>query len=294
LPDRDSETARAKVNLYLHVLGRRADGYHALQSLVAFADCGDTVTVTGRADRWSLAIDGPMAGPLAGEATDDNLVLRALRRWQPPGDPAAALRLTKRLPVAAGIGGGSADAAAALRCLARLRCRDPGDPADWADLGADIPVCLLQRPALVEGMGERLTPLAQLPDLPAVLVNPGQPSATAAVFAALAGRYGPPLANPLPDAANLATPDTLARWLAGARNDLTPPAIECLPAVAEVLAALAAAPGCRLARMSGSGATCFGLFATASAATAAGRWLAARAPGWWIVPTRLCGWPEAA
>ena len=169
-----SEPAPAKVNLYLHVLGRRNDGYHELQSLVAFARDGDRVSAAP-ADRWSLSVDGPFASPLAADGADGNLVLRAARRLLEEdgaeGDAAAkggkaAFTLTKNLPVAAGIGGGSADAAAALRCLHKLSGRSPGPPEDWAGLGADIPVCLLNRPALVSGMGEQLAAAPHVPALP--------------------------------------------------------------------------------------------------------------------------------
>ncbi len=275
------ESAPAKVNLYLHVLGRRADGYHDLQSLVVFADIGDRVTAS-RSDRWSLAIDGPFGEPLAAEDAADNLVLRAAQRARAGSGERAALRLTKNLPVASGLGGGSADAAAVLRALRGLYGIDPGEPGAWADLGADIPVCLLGRPALVAGMGEKLTPLRSMPSLPAVLANPAEPSSTAAVFNALGGRFGKPLAEPLPTPADMRCPEALAEWLAQARNDLTRPAIETLPAIGEVLAALSSAPDALLARMSGSGATCFGLFPTVDAATEAASWLSARAPGWWI------------
>lgn len=282
MPTPAGEPAPAKINLYLHILGRRADGYHDLQSLVAFADCGDRVTVTGPAPDWSLALDGPFAEALEDTAAAGNLVLRAARRLAAatPGAAPLALNLSKHLPVAAGIGGGSADAAAAIRLLARTWGTAAGAPAAWADLGADIPVCLGNRPALVEGMGERLTPAPPLPPLPAVLVNPGIASSTGAVFQALAGRYGQPSAVPLPPAG--ASVAAIAGWLADQRNDLTRPAVETVPAIGEVLAALAAAPDTLLARMSGSGATCFALFPHQHSAAAAARWLRQRAPRWWV------------
>jgi len=287
VPAPEPELAAAKVNLYLHVLGRRADGYHDLQSLVAFADCGDSVAVTGRAREWSLTVDGSFAEDLGELATDDNLVLRAACRLAGtiPNTTPVALRLTKTLPVAAGIGGGSADAAAVIRLLAEMWGGDAGKPGDWADLGADIPVCLVNKPALVEGMGERVTPVPGLPDLPAVLANPGIESSTGAVFAALDGRYGEPLAVPVPRAGlDVAG---VAQWLNQARNDLTRPAMSALPPIGETLAALAATPDVLLARMSGSGATCFGLYPTQAKADAAATWLRARAPGWWIKQTTL-------
>ncbi len=281
------ELAPAKVNLYLHILGRRSDGYHELQSLVAFADFGDSVTVAARAPQWSLALDGPFAEELGETVADDNLVLRAARRLAAatPGTTPMALRLHKALPVAAGIGGGSADAAAAIRLLAGVWGGDPGPPAAWADLGADIPVCLVSQPSLVQGMGEQVAPVANLPNLPAVLVNPGVPSATAAVFRALAGRFGRAVEPPLPP--DNASAVEIAAWLAKARNDLTRPAVAIEPAIGEVLAGIAAAPDVLLARMSGSGATCFGLFPSEAQAAAAALWLRARAPHWWIKQTVL-------
>ncbi|MCA8930001.1 MAG: 4-(cytidine 5'-diphospho)-2-C-methyl-D-erythritol kinase [Alphaproteobacteria bacterium] len=289
MPAAPTEPAPAKLNLYLHVLGHRPDGYHELQSLVAFADCGDRVTATGPAPDWTLDVDGPFADRLEDTSAADNLVLRAARRLQAsvPAARPMALRLGKDLPVAAGIGGGSADAAATIRLLARLWGGTTGAPADWADLGADIPVCLVNRPALVEGMGERVTPVPSLPSLPAVLVNPAVPSATGAVFAALAGRFGAPAATPMPPPqADMAA---FVAWLARQRNDLTRPAMEIAPAVGEVLAAIAGTPGALLARMSGSGTTCFGLFATEAAAAGAARSLRQRAPHWWIRETLLRG-----
>ena len=288
MPNSVTETAAAKINLYLHVLGKRLDGYHELQSLVAFADISDEVTAEPAFD-WSLTIDGRFAGRLAEENTNENLVLRAAHRLLSATGERAALRLTKNLPVASGIGGGSADAAAALRCLQALYQTGTGAPAAWADLGADIPVCLLTRPALVEGMGEQLTALPRMPALPAVLVNPGVPSATGAVFKALAGRYGKGLSPPLPAPADLQNVETFAAWLAGSRNDLAAPAIETLPEIGEVLTALQAAAGALLVRMSGSGATCFALFRDSQAAHDAAAWVSSRSPHWWVQPTVLAG-----
>jgi 4-diphosphocytidyl-2-C-methyl-D-erythritol kinase len=287
-----SETASAKINLYLHILGRRDDGYHDMQSLVVFADCGDRVEITGQASDWALAIDGPFAEGLSETADADNLVLRAARRLarQIGTAPPLALRLTKNLPVAAGIGGGSADAAAAIRLLSRNWGGDPGPPGGWADLGADVPVCLLDRPCLVEGMGERLTPVEDVPDLPAVLVNPGVPSSTGAVFAALGSRFGRPAAQPLPLPGARSVRD-IASWLASQRNDLTRPAMEATPPIGAALAALAGAPDVLLARMSGSGATCFGLFPDQAAARTAAHWLRQRVPHCWVQETVLRGSP---
>lgn len=289
LPAPPPELASAKINLFLHILGGRADGYHDLQSLVMFADCGDRLALTGRAREWSLTIDGPFAEGLDDTADADNLVLRAARRLadRTEGTTPMALRLTKFLPVAAGIGGGSADAGAAIRLLSRVWGAEAGPPASWVDLGADVPVCLVNRPSVVQGKGESVTPVSGLPDLPAVLVNPGVPSSTGAVFAALNGRYGQPeteLQPPTP-----VTVEDFAAWLGQRRNDLTRAAVETTPPVGEALAALAGAPDVLLARMSGSGATCFGLFADQAKATAAAQWLRQRAPQWWIMETVLRG-----
>lgn len=263
-----TEFAPAKVNLALHVTGRRDDGYHLLDSLVAFAGVGDRVTL--RADTGlSLVIGGPRAADLP--SGDDNLVLRAARAM----GGAAAITLEKVLPVASGIGGGSADAAATLRALARL---GRGLPADGGlSLGADVPVCLRGRAARMTGVGEHLAPLS-LPRGWLVLVNPGVALSTPAVFRAMARRDLAPLPATLPH-----WPDAgaLAGFLAGTRNDLEVPAITLAPVIAAVRAALQAQPDCLLARMSGSGATCFGLFAEEAAARAAADGIGARAPGWW-------------
>ncbi|MDO9712315.1 4-(cytidine 5'-diphospho)-2-C-methyl-D-erythritol kinase [Paracraurococcus lichenis] len=271
-----TELAPAKVNLYLHVTGRRADGYHLLDSLAVFGPAADALALAP-ADDLSLALDGPFGAALAAEP--DNLVLRAARALAAAvGVPArAAMVLTKRLPVASGIGGGSADAAAALRGLDRLWGLGLGEgrlAEVAAPLGADIPVCLASRPARMQGVGEVLLPAPALPRCGLLLVNPGVALPTPAVFKARQGGFTPPAELPAawPDAAGM------ARDLAGLRNDLEPPAITLCPVIAEVLAALRALPGCLLARMSGSGATCFGLFADAAAAQSAARLLPS---GWW-------------
>lgn len=268
-----TEGAPAKLNLALHVTGRRGDGYHLLDSLVCFAAMGDVVTLSP--GPLSLTIDGPFAAGL--EAGDDNLCLRAARL----AGGQAAIRLTKALPVASGIGGGSADAAAVLRGLARL-----GHPLpDRTErLGADVPVCLASRPARMQGIGEVVTPLPPLPALHLVLVNPRVAVPTPAIFAGLARRDNPPL-PPIPAFADA---DALIGWLAGTRNDLQAPAIAAAPIIAQVLDALSG-QGARLARMSGSGATCFGLFADAASASRAAAALARN--GWWAVPTELASAP---
>lgn len=272
--------APAKVNLYLHVTGRRADGYHLLDSLVAFADIGDRLTARPAAT-LSLEIDGPEALGLAGE-NDTNLVLRAARLLAAhAGVPAgAALVLEKNLPVAAGLGGGSSDAAAALRALTRLWSVAIGEAGLHdlgALLGADVPACLHGGAAWVGGIGERIAPAAALPTAGILLVNPRIALPTAAVFAARRGPFGAAarFAPMPPDAAGL------ARLLAGRRNELTDTAIGLVPEIAAVLAALERLPGALIARMSGSGATSFALFADRAAADRAGEALAAARPLWW-------------
>lgn len=270
------EAAPAKVNLYLHVTGRRADGYHLLDSLAVFGPAADRLSA--RPDSaLSLAVEGPFGHGLSTAA--DNLVLRAARALaEEAGSTAgAALRLVKRLPVASGIGGGSADAAATLRLLDRLWRLDLGPDrlaAIGARLGADIPVCIASRPRRMQGVGEVLLPAPTLPACGLLLVNPGVELATPAVFRARQAGFTPAATLP----AGWADAAAMARDLAMLRNDLEAPAIGLCPAVATVLAALRALPGCLLARMSGSGATCFGLFADAAAAEAAS---AALPGGWW-------------
>ncbi len=272
--------APAKVNLCLHVVGRRADGYHLLDSLVAFADIGDRLTARP-APSWSLTLSGREAAALAG--VDDNLALRAGRLLaQHVGSVAAAeLHLEKHLPVAAGIGGGSADAAATLRALRelwRLAIDDAELAAIGARLGADIPVCVRSETAWVSGIGERVEPGPPLPELGVVLVNPRRPLPTATVFAARQGGFAAPaprLAEPPRDAV------AFARWLAALRNDLTAATIGLAPEIGDVLAALGNLAGALLVRMSGSGATCFALFENRAAAMRARDALAAAEPRWW-------------
>ena len=266
--------APAKVNLSLHVVGLTDGGLHRLDSLVAFADIGDRLTATAATDA-SLTVTGPMA---SGVPTDDsNLVLKAAH-WI--GVP-ARFTLDKHLPAAAGIGGGSSDAAAALRLLSKLSGK-PVPPGAEA-LGADVPVCLAPRATRMRGIGERLDPV-DLPPLPALLVNPGIAVPTGAVFSALATKDNPPMPSPPP--AGLTVTQAIG-WIAAQRNDLQAPAIALAPEIGDLLACLADLPGARLARMSGSGATCFALFDDfGSAETAASR-LRARDPAWWVAPTVL-------
>lgn len=269
-----AEFAAAKVNLSLHVTGQRPDGYHLLDSLVVFADVGDRVSVAP-APELDLTLAGPAAEGLRAEA--DNLVLRAARAFGV--NAGAAITLEKHLPVASGIGGGSADAAAALRALARFWDLPLPDAAAVLRLGADVPVCLQGRPVRMQGVGEIITPLPALPDGWLLLVNPGVGVSTPAVFRALPRKDNPPMPAALPPFADLAA---LAGWLAAQRNDLEPPAMALQPVIAQVKAALQAQPGCRIARMSGSGATCFGLFAAKAEAEQAAAALRQANPGWWV------------
>ncbi len=269
--------APAKINLTLHVTGRRPDGYHLLDSVVAFAGAHDIVTAVP-ADALSLTVAGPFAQALSHDP--DNLVLRAARALAEAAGiaPRAALHLEKNLPVASGIGGGSADAAATLRALSRLwNLALPAEAmhAIAARLGADVPVCLASRPCRMSGIGEILAPAPTLPECGLLLANPGIALATQAVFRARGGAFSAalPLPEAWPDAASLASD------LAQGGNDLQAPAIALCPAIGVLLAVLASYPGAMLARMSGSGATCFALFATpgeasgaAAALAQAGRW----------------------
>ena len=278
-----SVAAAAKVNLYLHVVGKRADGYHLLDSLVAFVSVYDTLSVSS-ATELSLAIDGPFSSALG--SGPENLVLRAARRLAAyaPQTPCAAITLTKRLPVASGIGGGSADAAAALRALAKLWNLSLGVDQSMAialALGADVPMCLAGRSAFVGGIGELLESSPTLPAAGILLVNPGIAVATPDVFRARRGDFSTPgRFSEVPYDAR-----ALAGILASRQNDLTEPAMSICPAIGDVLDALRGAPGCRLARMSGSGATCFGLFDDEGAASRAAQSLAR--PPWWVAPGRL-------
>ncbi|EEW24818.1 4-(cytidine 5'-diphospho)-2-C-methyl-D-erythritol kinase [Rhodobacter ferrooxidans] len=277
-----TEFAAAKINLTLHVTGQRADGYHLLDSLVVFADVGDRISVAA-GDALSLRITGPMAGALP--VSDDNLVLRAARAFG--AAQGVEITLEKHLPVASGIGGGSADAAATLRALAALWHLPLPDAAAVLKLGADVPVCLTGRAVRMEGVGEAITPLAhRLPAGWLVLANPNVGVATPAVFRALTRRDHPAMPRELPKLADAAE---LAAFLQMMRNDLEAPAIQLAPVIATVKAGLSAQPGCLIARMSGSGATCFGLFADPLAASAAARALQAAQPGWWVAAAEMRG-----
>ncbi|MDE1906374.1 MAG: 4-(cytidine 5'-diphospho)-2-C-methyl-D-erythritol kinase [Rhodospirillales bacterium] len=264
--------APAKVNLYLHVTGKRADGYHLLDSLAVFPEVGDLVEAE-TAEALSLSLGGAFGAAL--QAEPDNLLLRAARALAP--GRGARLRLQKNLPVASGIGGGSADAAATLHALCALWGINNADlPGIALQLGADVPVCLASHPARMQGIGEILSPAPSLPEFGIMLVNPGVAVPTPAVFKARIGGFTPAPALPAiwPNATAMA--DDLRRC----SNDLQAAAISLQPVIGEVLAALAALPGSLLARMSGSGATCFALFNTKGEAEAASTMLATRS-GWW-------------
>jgi 4-diphosphocytidyl-2-C-methyl-D-erythritol kinase len=271
-----TDFAPAKINLYLHVTGRRADGYHLLDSLVVFADIGDRLSVEP-SDRLSLEVTGPFASSLA--ADPDNLVLRAAQAVADHVGVRATGRfiLQKNLPVASGIGGGSADAAAAIRLMTRSGGynldRDIADDIALL-LGADVPVCLRCQTTRMSGIGEWLSDWPALPRFGLLLVNPGVAVPTGAVFKSRDSVYSEPAI--LPKTADFTTMIAAIRL---ARNDLEPPARKIAPLIGDVLDAIATLPGCLLARMSGSGATCFGIFPDAATARAAADLIAER--GWW-------------
>ncbi len=279
------ERAPAKINLTLRVLGRRPDGFHELESLVAFADLADTLTLLPGGD-VALDIAGPFAsacGPAAG-----NLVLKAVAalRERAAGLTAGYFALEKNIPVAAGLGGGSADAAAALRLLARVNGLGASDPrlaAAALAVGADVPVCLDSRARIMRGVGDELSAPLDLPPLAALLVNPGTALATREVFARLALAQGRKPAQADVPRARAA----LIEWLGAHGNDLTEPAVACLPVIADVLQALAALPGAGLTRMSGSGPTCFALFASPGEAAAAAQRCRSERKDWWVYPATI-------
>ncbi|MEM9812186.1 MAG: 4-(cytidine 5'-diphospho)-2-C-methyl-D-erythritol kinase [Pseudomonadota bacterium] len=274
-----AELAPAKVNLSLHITGRRPDGYHVLDSLVVFAGVGDLIEAEP-ARTTSLAVRGPFSDGLSNGA--DNLAAKAAELMG-----GGSVLLTKNLPVASGIGGGSADAAAVLRALQDTGRPLPSERAVLT-LGADVPVCLAGRPARMSGIGEVLNPVSPLPPAHLVLANAGPAVSTGAVFAGLRRHDNPPpppLPSTIPDAA------ALADWLKQTRNDLAPPAKALLPVIGAVEEALSTQPGCMLARMSGSGGTVFGLFAEARDALAAAEALRSAAPTWWVAAAPLLGAP---
>jgi 4-diphosphocytidyl-2-C-methyl-D-erythritol kinase len=281
------ELAPAKVNLTLAVLGRRADGYHLLDSLVVFAGIADRLTLSP-GETLSLKVRGETAeqsGPL-----DDNLVLRAARELaaEAPGLKLGRFTLEKRLPVAAGLGGGSSDAAAALRLLARanrLARSNPRVSRVAPKLGADVPVCVDPRPRRMRGIGDILSAPLKMPKIAAVMVNPGVPVPTKDVFARLGLKPGGPARRASPARALPRGLEGFVAYLSQHGNDLEPSAIEIQPVIARVLTSLRETKGCLLTRMSGSGATCFGLFTSPRTAAAAARRLSAAHPTWWVKAT---------
>jgi 4-diphosphocytidyl-2-C-methyl-D-erythritol kinase len=288
-PDPLVENAPAKVNLTLRVLGRRNDGYHEIESLVAFAELGDSLRFAP-ADTLALTVRGPHAAQAG--AGPDNLVLKAARALATriPGIRLGAFELQKRLPVAAGLGGGSADAAAALRLLARVN-NIAGDDARLFDAagstGADVPVCLDLRTRVMRGIGEIVSAPLDLPALPTVLANPGVALATKSVFAGWTSGSARVEPFDIAVAAKVTSREQLLQLLSAQANDLEGAAIALAPAIAEVLGALRELAGCRLARMSGSGATCFGLFSSAAEAIVAAKTLSGKYPNWWVRASAL-------
>ena len=260
-----SELARAKVNLSLHITGKRNDGYHLLDSIVVFPEVGDVLHHGGK----GLRITGPFG---AGLSSQNNLVQKAAALLGVSPD----IQLEKNLPVASGIGGGSADAAATLRLLAR------GPVPDGLSLGADVPACIISKPLRMQGIGEKLTLLPPLPDYAIVLVNSGDPVSTAAIFSAL-NRVDNPAGTAIPE--GLTAPEFFA-FLATQRNDMQAAATQICPSITDVIAALESQPKVRLARMSGSGGTCFGLFENLNEAEQAANAIKRAQPGWWVVAAK--------
>ncbi len=282
------ELANAKINLSLKVRGRQANGYHQLESLVVFASAADRITCVD-ADVSDLDISGPFADQLAGE--ESNLVLDAARVFSAAlgRDPTVSFELEKNLPIASGIGGGSADAAAALRAMMRLWGDPPGSIDGIAlQLGADVPVCLKKRPSFMTGVGENIRTVPRLPEIHAVLANPGVSVSTAEVFKRL---QAGPVEGPdrLPLLPGVETLERLIKWLEENGNDLEAPAKAIAPVIGRVLGELQGTPGCRLARMSGSGATCFALYDNPFDAAEAASALSKSNPYWWVTATRLQG-----
>lgn len=284
--------APAKVNLLLHVGPVEADGYHPLVSLVAFADIGDVLTVEP-SDRLSLEVTGPFGPSLSAQGAGeqgDNLIVKALRTLGDAagiGEPGLRVVLDKRLPIAAGLGGGSSDAGTALKLanqVLRLGLDHTLLEGMSRVVGADGPMCLRARTAWAEGYGERLTEAPELPPLHAVLVNPGLPSPTGAVYRAYDAS---PRVADRPDAPSAWSLPKVIEWLNGCRNDLESPAVALTPGIKAALEAVSACEGTQLTRMSGSGATVFGLFENSETASAAAAALRARHPDWWTQATVL-------
>lgn len=282
-----STFAPAKINLYLHVTGRREDGYHFLDSLVTFASVGDRLRLE-EADRFSFAMEGPMAAGLSGEDGEKNLVTRAARALGEALGKELKFRLvlTKNLPVASGIGGGSTDAAAALRLLASFWGISLADPRLFsiaAGLGQDVPCCVAAQTCYFRGIGDITDPGPLLPPTNIVLVNPNKAVPTPAVFKARSGSFS----SSAPPMDSLADARALAEALSQRENNLTEAAVSICPKIETVLEALSSSKECLLSRMSGSGATCFGLFPDRAAARAAAAALYESYPEWWVVPAFL-------
>ena len=276
--------APAKINLYLHIVGRRADGYHELDSLVGFTDHGDLIQVRHH-ERLYFQIKGPFGCSL--QANDDNLIVRAARALVKETSYAGGAHITlkKNVPVASGIGGGSADAAATLKALNLLwqtGLVDEELAALGLKLGADIPVCISGKPARMSGIGESISQVENFPSLGVLLINPGIPISTFKVFQMHRGNFSQRVElQPIEDT------EVLYEFLAHQRNDLQDLAIQIVPEIKEVLDILSAETGCRLVRLSGSGATCFGLFDNETLAKDAGRSISGNYPNWWVQPTHF-------
>ena len=273
-----NEFAPAKINLCLHVTGQNGNGYHELDSLVLFTTCGDRISVSQDKD-WTLKLSGPYGQDIPQGA--ENLVWRAAEMTTPGGG--GIIQLEKNLPPAAGIGGGSSDAAAAIRALSKLYPNADRHKLDLTDLGADVPVCMSAELTRMGGIGEKLIRMGQPPSLPIVLVNPGVALNTAEVFQALEQKENPALPDDMPRSNDISN---WLNWLNAQRNDLELPAIKLRPVIGTVLAALNAFSGTKLARMSGSGATCFAITETAEQCETLAALLRQRYPDWWVVATQ--------
>ena len=267
--------APAKINLTLHVTGRRDDGYHLLDSLVMFADKGDKISVEA-ADEMSLQVEGRMSEGVP--VDESNLMVRAARLMDAP----VAMRVKKNLPNAAGLGGGSSDAAAVLKAISRMTGQPI--PESAITLGADVPVCLMGRAARMSGIGDKLESVSGMPMLNAVLVNPGRPVPTKLVFERLTCKENPPMPEELPSGLSAAE---LTQWLGSMRNDLEAPAMKAEPVIAQVFETLSKTPGCLLTRMSGSGGTCLGIYKDRETANSAAGRLKEQNPAWWVSAVRL-------
>ncbi len=275
--------APAKINLFLHVTGKRDDGYHTLESLVAFADIGDEITFQP-ADTLSVDIRGPYADGLS---VTDNSIIKAAQFYAHRHclNPSGKFTLTKNLPIASGIGGGTADAAAALHVLESAHGQPIPDATALTALGADVPVCVSGDVVVMQGIGEVITPVAAFPTCDVLLINSGHSVATADVFRGLQPPYSGPLVQPT--TAGWATLSELTDFLQTTRNDLVKPALSLAPQISGVVAALSRSKGCKIARMSGSGATCFGIFESSEAAQTAAEIIAEGHPTWWIKQGKL-------